>query len=372
MKRRIFISSLVAAGAAIAYPNKIAIGKLINFNSDTATDALASIALSEQQCIASTEELAFMESFISDNENPINIARWSSPFWQVDSSIIKPIDTQQTTIIYNAADRGISNNDNNVTTQTEIASATNTTAKASRKVKNNSKDNVKNFDNQFIDDVYMDAEEFKLAKSVLKRLGNTQKIIGFGNFNLVSFDQAISYGKNYSRIGAFTKQELNFIEKIFNTEASKYGFFGEKVSQSLTAQINKRDTVKIPNSGHFLFKGESASYYNRLIADMGPNMILTSGIRSNVKQLNLFLNKCIATKGNISQASHSLAPPGHSYHGIGDFDVGKVGFGLSNFSNAFADTYEYKRMQKLGYVKIRYTEDNNYGVRFEPWHIKVV
>jgi zinc D-Ala-D-Ala carboxypeptidase len=26
----------------------------------------------------------------------------------------------------------------------------------------------------------------------------------------------------------------------------------------------------------------------------------------------------------------------------------------------------------LGYVQIRYTEDNRLGVRFEPWHIKVV
>ena len=101
-------------------------------------------------------------------------------------------------------------------------------------------------------------------------------------------------------------------------------------------------------------------------------MVLTSGIRSVVKQVYLFMNKAAKVDGNLSLASFSLAPPGHSYHAVGDFDVGKKGFGHKNFSEAFAQTDEFKRLIDLGYLDIRYPQQNPFGVRYEPWHIKVV
>ena len=78
------------------------------------------------------------------------------------------------------------------------------------------------------------------------------------------------------------------------------------------------------------------------------------------------------SKGNLSLASRSLAPPGHSYHGIGDFDVGNKNLGADNFTARFAETEEYKKLIRLKYVDIRYTRTNQVGVRYEPWHIKVV
>ena len=74
----------------------------------------------------------------------------------------------------------------------------------------------------------------------------------------------------------------------------------------------------------------------------------------------------------LSMASRSLAPPGHSFHGIGDFDVGKKGYGHRNFTADFAETDEFKRLKQLGFVKIRYHETNPFGVRYEPWHVKVI
>ena len=100
--------------------------------------------------------------------------------------------------------------------------------------------------------------------------------------------------------------------------------------------------------------------------------MLTSGVRGVVKQYHLFMAKAVQSEGNLSRASRSLAPPGHSFHAIGDFDVGRVNGGLSNFTSDFAQTDEFKRLQDLGFVKIRYTTDNEYGVRYEPWHIRVV
>ena len=54
-----------------------------------------------------------------------------------------------------------------------------------------------------------------------------------------------------------------------------------------------------------------------------------------------------------------------------DFDVGKYGLGEQNFTANFSSTEEFQRLIRLGYVDIRYTDDNRFGVRFEPWHIKL-
>jgi hypothetical protein len=228
------------------------------------------------------------------------------------------------------------------------------------------------FARDYDDDIFVSAAEQPILQSVLKRLKNLQKTIGFGHYNLVSFDQALVYSKRFSDIGEFTQDELNFIEKIFFTKASDYGFLGTKVNESLTTSYKKADVYKVPYSGHYLFKGESLDHYKKLRNDVGDSVILTSGIRSNVKQLYLFLAKTVRVNGNLSRASRSLAPPGYSFHGIGDFDVGRVGWGAKNFTDDFATTDEFKRMQDLGYLSIRYDQGNKLGVRFEPWHIKVV
>ncbi|BFM17571.1 hypothetical protein R50073_37540 [Maricurvus nonylphenolicus] len=233
-------------------------------------------------------------------------------------------------------------------------------------------DKVRFFEDDFSDDIFLPETQQPLLTSVLLRMERVQRITGHGNYNLLSFDEMIKVARNYSSVGSFEKSELEFMEKVFFTNASEYGFLGDKVTNELTEKIKKADTYKVPYSGHYLFKNESLAYYEKLKSDVGSSIILTSGIRSNVKQMHLFLAKCSKSSFNLSKASRSLAPPGHSYHGIGDFDVGKVGYGAANFTDEFAKTDEFKRMLDLGYVQIRYTEDNRLGVRFEPWHIKVV
>lgn len=230
----------------------------------------------------------------------------------------------------------------------------------------------KDFDRAYSDDVLLKPEMYVLLSSTVNRLVRLQRLVGYANFNLLGFDAALKYARHYSRVGAFTKQELDFIEQVFFEDASRYGFLGDKVITQLTTNIPSRETIKMPRTGHYLFKGEPLQMYNKVKKDVGDSVILTSGIRGIVKQMHLFLAKAVKTNGNLSQASRSLAPPGHSYHGVGDFDVGKIGFGQNNFTSAFSDTNEYKKLRELGYVVIRYSENNPYGVRFEPWHIKVV
>ncbi len=230
---------------------------------------------------------------------------------------------------------------------------------------------IENYDQNFADDIILGDSEFRLMRRVLTKLSKTQSQVGFGHFNLMSFDELLLKAAATESIGALTPEELAFIEKVFFTDARTYGFYGEKITPSLTATIDDREVIKIPGSGHYLFRGKPEEFYKVIVREVGSNLVLTSGIRSVVKQLHLFFAKALACQGNLSKASRSLAPPGHSYHGISDFDVGKHGWGHRNFSDQFAETDIFKRLTDLGYVDIRYHRTNPFGVRFEPWHIKV-
>ena len=228
------------------------------------------------------------------------------------------------------------------------------------------------FEQAYADDVFLAPDKYALVVSVFMRMGRVQELVGHGNFNILSFDELLSYARQYLVVGAFPAAEVDFLEELFTGDARRYGFMGEKVILALTERVPGKDAVKQARTGHFLFKGDAQRLYAKLVQDLNYGVVLTSGIRSVVKQTHLFLAKTIQAKGNLSRASRSLAPPGHSYHGIGDFDVGKVGFGAKNFTEAFADTDEFKRLVDLGYADIRYPQDNLLGVRYEPWHIKVV
>ncbi len=230
---------------------------------------------------------------------------------------------------------------------------------------------IRNFDAIFASDIYLAPKYQEVLLKTARHLSRVESYMGHGNFNLMSFDEMLQAGRNFSRIGEFEKDELDFLEEIFFANPHRYGFFGKKVSLDITDSIPRNDVAKIPSSGHFLLKGESLNLYNKLKSDIGNSLILTSGVRSNVKQMHLFLAKTIEANGNLSRASRSLAPPGHSFHGTGDFDVGKIGFGERNFTSDFSQTEEYRRIARLGYVNIRYPTDNLFGVRFEPWHIKI-
>lgn len=231
---------------------------------------------------------------------------------------------------------------------------------------------MKSFEQTHEDDVFLDASQYRILLSTFKRLESVQDLVGHGNFNVIGFDEMIRFSRRYSSVGEFSVKELEFIDQIFFGDAQNYGFFGEKVTSELTAAVPPKSRFWVPNTGHFIYRGDSLNSYARVRKDVGDSLILTSGIRSVVKQTYLFLAKSIQSRGNLSRASRSLAPPGYSFHGVGDYDVGKIGFGRRNFTRDFTTTGEFRKLLDLGYVNIRYPEDNLLGLRYEPWHIKVV
>jgi len=227
------------------------------------------------------------------------------------------------------------------------------------------------FNRHFQDDVFLGAGELVLLKSSLTRLKRVQRLIGYANFCLVSFDDVLIYARSYSRVGRFTKAEIEFLEKIFYTPAKSYGFMGDKPIVTMTATMKPGKTQKISGTGNYLFRGKPVQMYKDIRKQVGKDAVLTSGIRGVSKQFLLFLNKVASSRGNLSMASRSLAPPGYSFHGISDFDVGKKGLGIDNFTEKFTQTRVYNQLSDLGYIKFRYDQKNDLGVRFEPWHVEV-
>ena len=230
---------------------------------------------------------------------------------------------------------------------------------------------IRNFDEQHRDDVVVSPELYPTFKSTVLRLRRLQKLVGHGNYNILSFTDGLALSRNYSRVGKFTKSELQFMESTFYEEGQRYGFLGQKPLKEITDHVKKRDIVKIPYSGNYLYKERSIELYDSIKQELGDQVVLTSGIRGVMKQFLLFLNKAYGNDGNLSLASRSLAPPGYSFHGNGDFDVGQVGYGALNFTERFTETEVFKRLSEMGYLQLRYPEDNRLGVRFEPWHIKI-
>jgi len=231
---------------------------------------------------------------------------------------------------------------------------------------------MQHFEQPHLEDVFLSADKSAVLVSTFKRMDRVQQLVGHGNFNVISLDEMIRFSRRYDSIGPFAEAELSFLDELFHDSAPRYGFYGEKVINDLTSSVPEKDRMKVSGTGHFLFRGGPEKLFNQVRRDVGEDMILTSGIRSVVKQTHLFLAKTIQAKGNLSRASRSLAPPGHSFHGVGDFDVGQSGYGTRNFSNEFSGSEVAKRLIELGYVDMRYPMDNLLGVRYEPWHIKVV
>jgi len=221
-------------------------------------------------------------------------------------------------------------------------------------------------------DVILSPDDFVLLYHLTQRLARLQVSAGHGNFALMDFDAARDHARYNTYTGAFTPAEIDFMEKIFHQDARLYGFMGKKPLHRITDSVQTREIVRVPETGNYLFKGQSLETYHRMSGDVGSELILTSGIRGLPKQFYLFFRKAVSTKGNLSLASRSLAPPGYSFHGIGDFDVGSVKLGSDNFTRQFTRTDVFKKLRDLDYVHLRYTEKNHLGVRFEPWHIKVI
>jgi D-alanyl-D-alanine carboxypeptidase len=232
---------------------------------------------------------------------------------------------------------------------------------------------MKDYSRQYRDgDLVLEPNAAKLVESIVKRLSRLQRTVGYGNFCLFNFDEMRHIACSYQNIGTFRQIEIDCLENFFYTPANRYGFLGEKIFHNITDRIDKQLAEKISGTGNYLYKGPAIETYRKISSDVGSHLILTAGVRGIVKQFYLFLSKALRHNGNLSLAARSIAPPGYSFHAAGDFDVGKAGYGIANFTGRFTETDVYDSLKSLDYVKFRYPPGNPTGIVFEPWHIQVV
>jgi len=103
--------------------------------------------------------------------------------------------------------------------------------------------------NEFYEgDITSDQHKRRLVRKLAQRLGRVKKIVGHGNFSVLSFDDMLRYAKVYSKIGSFNKEEIAFLDELFHEDAVQYGFYGEKPLDDLTATIKRREIEKIPRT----------------------------------------------------------------------------------------------------------------------------
>ncbi|OEU71781.1 MAG: hypothetical protein BA863_12950 [Desulfovibrio sp. S3730MH75] len=80
--------------------------------------------------------------------------------------------------------------------------------------------NMANFDMAHRGDIILKGKQLAILKSTLKKLRQTQRSVGFGNFAIISFDDGLHYARRYSSIGAFTKDEIEFMDYTFHFDAA--------------------------------------------------------------------------------------------------------------------------------------------------------
>jgi len=232
-------------------------------------------------------------------------------------------------------------------------------------------DKMRQFYKPHAGDVFVERERSGLLHAVVRRLSRLESTVGHGKFQLVEIDAALQIGRDYPQVGEFSKAESEYLETIFYADATRYGFLGEKLMQRMTDRIPAGEVVKVAGSGNYLDRGQPLQAYELIRREVGEQAVLTSGVRGIMKQFFLFLRKADENNGNLSLSSRSFAPPGFSFHGISDFDLGQTGFGADNFTERFVTSEGFRKLKDLGHINLRYPKDNLLGVRFEPWHIKV-
>ena len=59
-------------------------------------------------------------------------------------------------------------------------------------------------------DIFLDSKQKVLLHSVVLRLQRIRKTAGYGNFCVLGFDEALKIAKDYSSVGSFPADELDF------------------------------------------------------------------------------------------------------------------------------------------------------------------
>ena len=92
--------------------------------------------------------------------------------------------------------------------------------------------------------IFIPQDKWQIFVDARNRLRRVKRHVGYGNFNILSFDHALHYARNYSSIGAFSKDELALMDELFYEDPTKYGFYGKQTCFNITNKVSKKDAKK--------------------------------------------------------------------------------------------------------------------------------
>ncbi len=181
-----------------------------------------------------------------------------------------------------------------------------------------------------------------------------------------------------SRSGSsISKLDMQVTSGIRNIPKQMRLFFRKAVRLT---QVPKQSEISIldlkSGTTHLVHVHDLKKEWNRIESDVArlKSQFFPEILKRNERK------KFVLDKGfhliNLSAASRSLAPPGYSWHAQHDFDIGLRSGKLKpyNFRKEFITTPLFVTLFSQGFIHLRdlrYRQDNELGVRFEPWHIRV-
>ena len=223
-------------------------------------------------------------------------------------------------------------------------------------------------DKPYDGDRYLESSELAVSREVADRLRAVEAHVGHGRFNTLGFERVFKVASDLPS-ARFSVPQIRFMRALFGRSNAFFDYRGARVSEDFLAHHDTEDLVHYPEDGDYLIDGQPSRRFDALKQKLGNSLTLLSGYRGHPKQMLLYLDKVVASDGNLSLASRNRAPAGYSYHFSGDFDIGDRRLGDANFSRQFLKSPVYQATIKSDEWAQRYPNHNVLGVRFEPWHI---
>ena len=181
-------------------------------------------------------------------------------------------------------------------------------------------------------------------------------------------------------------RENGVIERLMSLKPRELGFLGPFVSiedppkdlVQLPKQVFHRDGEESAIKNQYLPRGvwqEFIKLKTAMKKDIGSDLMVESGYRSPAHQALVFLTYLEKFKFDIKYVASGVALPGHSQHGdpvnTAMDVINQDGVPDDEQPHLFAKTKEYawllKNAEGFSFYQ-SYPENNQWGVRFEPWH----
>ena len=110
-------------------------------------------------------------------------------------------------------------------------------------------------------DLFIAKKDYEVFQSVRNKLKLIQRYVGYGNFNILSFDSMLSIGKRAANIKDFTKEELDELHKL-SMQDHIYPY--EPINPSVL-QLNGKLQKLAPEIESIVLRTQTASNLSDLI-----------------------------------------------------------------------------------------------------------